>query len=82
MRNNSQFELVESVALTRSGFEVRVNVARFSSARDNEITITNGCASFAEFDQEITRLVDALEEIRTQGETRFADGPFGPKSIL
>ena len=76
-----QFELVEDDAPTTSGFELRVNVARHTSAREGEITITTGCATFGEFDAEISRLIDELENVRTQAETRFAEGPFGPTPI-
>ncbi len=78
----AQFELVEDQAATTSGFELRVNVAKYSSVNEGEISITNGCATFAEFDEEITRLISALEKIRTRGETRYAEGPFGPSPLF
>lgn len=79
--NTLQFELVEDPALTTSGFELRVNVASFTSKREGEISITSGCATFGELDTQISRLVNELEQIRTYGETRFAEGPFGPSSL-
>ncbi len=81
MTNTDQFELVEDEAITSSGFELRINVAVHTSPRDGEISITPGCAVFGEFDAQVTRLMDELEKLRCEAETRFAEGTFGPKSL-
>lgn len=81
MTSTYQFELVEEPAPTSSGFVLRVHVARWTSPEDGEISISPGCATFGEFDAQISRLIDGLERIRTEGETRFADGHFGPRSL-
>ena len=81
MSEFSQFELVENESLTTSGFELRINVARHSSTKNGEVSITNGCATFGEFDTEVRRLIENLEQLLTDGETRFADGPFKPSPL-
>jgi len=82
MTNTYQFELVEDRAPTPSGFELRVNVAVNTPVSEGEITITPGCATFGEFDAQITRLIGELEKLRKGGKVRFADGSFGPRSLF
>ena len=78
MADLDQFELVEDRGPLVSGFELRVNVAKYTSVRDGEVSITTGCATFGELDAEVTRLISELEKLRRAAEERFADGPFGP----
>ena len=81
MGDHSTFELVEDEAVTTSGFELRINVARFSSARPNEISITNGCATFGEFHEEAQRLIFELQDLISEAEKRFGSGDFGPTPL-
>jgi hypothetical protein len=80
--NHEQFELLEDEAVTTSGFELTVGLAEHSESEDGPIILTTGCATFGEFSSEIDRLIAGLEKVRTEGETRFADGDFGPKPIF
>ncbi|MDA3858816.1 MAG: hypothetical protein PF480_11430 [Roseovarius sp.] len=81
MSNTYHFELVEDKAATSSGFELRINVAVHTGAREGEITITPGCPTFGELDAQVTRLINELEKLRVDAEKRFADGPHGPISL-
>jgi hypothetical protein len=82
MSEHSTFELVDDSALTSSGFQLRVNVAIHTSARPDEVTVTPGCATFGEFQAAVRHLINELEAILTAGESRFAEGPFGPKPLF